>query len=414
MSCGKDPNENLCKAEARIREAAGRGAQIISVQELFRYPIKGAMFIGKEERYGIIPQMVQGLLDSRKQAKANKSKCKAAGDKDGAEYYDRLQQAIKIMANATYGYFGAKFCQWPYNQFIAPSITAWARDEIQTVVNELEGRGFTVVAGDTDSVFFIVPGHADLDKCKETGFEVQKKFSEGNMHLELEKVMLRFFAHAKKRYFGKIIWPEPSLLVRGYEPRRTDSFDLQSETLTKVFEMVLDGKPDEAVTFAKGTVYDTLKGRVALPKLVISKSVAEFDSYDNNGESLAHVNAARRLKEMGYDFTPGMKMPFIITDASITPQKVEPVIEGVEFAYAPDYKYYAERLAAALSRITEAFGCDERRLMQGNNQCSIDSFADNTTSITSPATSPATSPVTSPATSSVKRVKQASTLDMFM
>jgi N-carbamoylputrescine amidase len=36
MSCGKDPNENLCKAEARIREAAGRGAQIISVQELFR------------------------------------------------------------------------------------------------------------------------------------------------------------------------------------------------------------------------------------------------------------------------------------------------------------------------------------------------------------------------------------------
>jgi N-carbamoylputrescine amidase len=36
MSCSKDPNENLAKAEWRIREAAGRGAQIISVQELFR------------------------------------------------------------------------------------------------------------------------------------------------------------------------------------------------------------------------------------------------------------------------------------------------------------------------------------------------------------------------------------------
>jgi N-carbamoylputrescine amidase len=36
MSCSKDSNENLAKAEARIREAAGRGAQIISVQELFR------------------------------------------------------------------------------------------------------------------------------------------------------------------------------------------------------------------------------------------------------------------------------------------------------------------------------------------------------------------------------------------
>jgi N-carbamoylputrescine amidase len=36
MACGKDPNENLAKAEWRIREAAGNGAQIISVQELFR------------------------------------------------------------------------------------------------------------------------------------------------------------------------------------------------------------------------------------------------------------------------------------------------------------------------------------------------------------------------------------------
>jgi N-carbamoylputrescine amidase len=36
MSCSKDPNENLAKAETRIREAAARGAQIVCVQELFR------------------------------------------------------------------------------------------------------------------------------------------------------------------------------------------------------------------------------------------------------------------------------------------------------------------------------------------------------------------------------------------
>ena len=36
MACGVDPNENLAKAEWRIREAAAKGAQIISVQELFR------------------------------------------------------------------------------------------------------------------------------------------------------------------------------------------------------------------------------------------------------------------------------------------------------------------------------------------------------------------------------------------
>jgi N-carbamoylputrescine amidase len=36
MSCSLDARENFAKAEARIREAAGRGAQIICTQELFR------------------------------------------------------------------------------------------------------------------------------------------------------------------------------------------------------------------------------------------------------------------------------------------------------------------------------------------------------------------------------------------
>jgi hypothetical protein len=36
MACSVDPNENLAKAEWRIREAAGRGAQIVCLQELFR------------------------------------------------------------------------------------------------------------------------------------------------------------------------------------------------------------------------------------------------------------------------------------------------------------------------------------------------------------------------------------------
>src|SRR5664279_1074409 len=36
MACSLDPNENLAKAEWRIREAAGKGAQIICLQELFR------------------------------------------------------------------------------------------------------------------------------------------------------------------------------------------------------------------------------------------------------------------------------------------------------------------------------------------------------------------------------------------
>ena len=364
----------------------------------------GAMFLPVEKRHGIVPRMVEGLLTSRKQAKAAMKKAKEEGDLEKADYYNRLQNAIKIMANATYGYFGTKFCRWPYNRYIAPSITAWARDEIKTVVTSLESRGYTVIAGDTDSVFFTSKEHRDLEKCKLLGFTIQQEFSAGNMHLELEKVMIRFFAHAKKRYFGKIIWPEESLLVRGYEPRRTDSFDLQSETMTKVFQLVLDGKPEDAVNYAKDTVHDTLKGKVALPLLVISKSVSDFDSYDNP-DSLVHVNVAKKLQEMGYDFTPGMKTPFIITNGSVQPQKAEPVIEGIEFTARPDYRYYAERLAMALARITEPFGCDERALLQGNSQRSLEFFSDEKPAPKVEAVVP---------DSNAKKVKQAATLDMFM
>lgn len=364
----------------------------------------GAMFLPKEKRYGIVPQMVEGLLNSRKEAKKLMKDARAAGNADMADYYNRLQNAIKVLANATYGYFGARFCRWPYNRYIAPSITSWARDEIRTVVGTLESRGYTVIAGDTDSVFFTSKQHRDLESCKLLGFMVQQEFSAGNMHLELEKIMERFFAHAKKRYFGKIVWPEPTLLVRGYEPRRTDSFDLQSETMTKVFQIVLDGKPDEAVKFSKDTIDKTLRGNIDLSKLVISKSVSEFTSYDNP-DSLVHVNVAKRLQEMGYDFTPGMKTPFVITNGSCQPLKAEPVIEGVEFTARPDYKYYAERLAMALARITEAFGCDERTLMQGNSQRTLDMFCEEKPQVLA-------APIVQK--DAGKKVKTRSTLDMFL
>jgi N-carbamoylputrescine amidase len=48
MACSKDPNENLAKAEWRIREAAGKGAQIVCLQELFR-----SQYFCREEDTGL-------------------------------------------------------------------------------------------------------------------------------------------------------------------------------------------------------------------------------------------------------------------------------------------------------------------------------------------------------------------------
>ena len=48
MACALDPNENMAKAEWRIREAAGKGAQIVCLQELFR-----SQYFCREENTGL-------------------------------------------------------------------------------------------------------------------------------------------------------------------------------------------------------------------------------------------------------------------------------------------------------------------------------------------------------------------------
>lgn len=39
MRCSKEPEENICRAEELVREAAGQGAQVILLPELLSGPI---------------------------------------------------------------------------------------------------------------------------------------------------------------------------------------------------------------------------------------------------------------------------------------------------------------------------------------------------------------------------------------
>jgi len=167
-----------------------------------------------------------------------------------------------------------------------------------------------------------------------------------------------------------MVWPKEELVIRGYEVRRTDAFDLQSEALMTVFEFIMDGRTEEAVKAARGYVQDTLAGKAPLEKLVISKGCRAFKDYANP-DTQATVQTARKLIDMGYEFVPGMKVSWIVTNSRKRPQEVQPYISGKEFGYTPDYRYYAERLAQTLARATEVFGWGEKDLMNGNQQASL-------------------------------------------
>jgi DNA polymerase I len=241
-----------------------------------------------------------------------------------------------------------------------------------------------VVYSDTDSVFIQSP-HDELEGSLEFGKKLAARFSTGSSVLEFEKVFGSFFTHGKKkRYVGKTAWPEEKMIVRGYETRRTDAFDLQSKALTDMFELILSGDERGALDYAREIISRCRSGNVKDEELVISRSIQEVDEEKirqtyKNPDSMANVQALRKSRALGMEVVPGMKISWIVTDAKRQPQQVEPYVDGREFKKTPDYGYYAERLASTLSRLTDVFGVGEKELLTGVQQSSLfDDFGSET------------------------------------
>jgi DNA polymerase I len=325
----------------------------------------GVRYMSKERKEGILPGILDDLMKERDSIK---KRMKTATE-DEYHYLDGLQNAVKILMNSVYGVFASSFYRFT-DRNIGSSITAFARDTVKGIIKELENESIRVIYSDTDSLFIQSPEN-DLNGTVEFGKGIAKRYSAEGRQLEFEKIMEPLFSHGKKkRYVGRVVWPSEELLIRGYEVRRSDSFELQSRLLTELFEKILDERNEEAVALVKRTIQDTMSGKADLKDLVISRTCKGFSSYESP-DRMANVQAARKMIDLGYEFIPGMKVSWIVTDSSVTPQVVEPYVSGVEFKGTPDHKYYAERLANMASRVTEVFGWGEKDLMLGSQQSTL-------------------------------------------
>jgi len=332
----------------------------------------GARFLSPEKREGLLPTILKNLMEERDSIK---SRMKKTSDEYERKYLNGLQEAVKVLMNTFYGVFASSFYRFT-DRNIGSAITAFARDNVTTIIREVGKENISVIYSDTDSVFMSSPVQT-LEGSVKFGKDMAERFSTDGGTLEFEKILEPLFSHGKKkRYVGKVLWPVESdeLLVRGYEIRRSDSFDLQSRLLMELFEKILDEDNAEAVALVKRTIQETLSRKVNPSDLVISRTCKGLDAYENP-ERMSNVQAAKKMIAKGYDFIPGMKVSWIVTDGNRTPQQVEPYISGAEFTAEPDYKYYAERLAQTASRITEVFGWNEKDLMLGSQQSTLfDSF----------------------------------------
>lgn len=407
---------NICYT---TRVDPGQPEQPAEGEEVHTAPT-GAVFRHQSSRKGLVPELLEMLMAKRDQHKAALKASKAEGDQGSVEFHDAMQYAVKILMNSFYGVFASGFYRFTHRD-LGSSITAWARQNIKTIIAALEDEGHGVVYSDTDSIFVRSPVGKDvpnylseedlaaiskgekealvkqeqyraaLDGMVSFGQEVAERFSKASAVLEFERGLSVFFSHgAKKRYIGQVVWPTQEMLVRGYETQRTDSFAYLTATMKEIFSYALADQGNALVEYALGRVQALKRKEVDAKELILAKSCkgkivrtpvkdisdVDFNKDYANPDSMAQVRVARQRIESGLGFTSGMKVSYVVVDANRRPMSVVPWFETEEDGGVSGYdgQFYAERLATAVGRITEAFGWNAKELYAGNRQATLFSF----------------------------------------
>ncbi len=334
----------------------------VSEDEVWVAPEVGHRF--RKHPPGFYKKVLERLLEARRRIR---DKLKEL-DPESPEYrilYER-QRAIKVIANATYGYCGWSGARW-YKREVAEATTAWGRMLIRRTIEYARKLGLNVIYGDTDSVFV----NYDPDKVEKLIRYVEEELG---FEVKVDKVYKKvFFTEAKKRYCGLL--EDGRIDVVGLEAVRGDWAEISKEVQEKVIEIVLkEGDPWKAVEYVKKVIDELNAGKVPLEKLIIWKTLTkELDSYEVDAP---HVVAAKQLLEAGYRVRKGMKIGYIITKrgGEKVSSRAKPffLVKSIDEV---DTDYYIRRqIVPAALRILSYFGIKEEHILGGKKQASLFDF----------------------------------------
>lgn len=334
------------------------------------HEVPGSDYYFCRDHEGFVTKTVRELVEKRRKVKEEMQ----GKDKSSDEYrlLDSRQSALKILANAIYGYYGYAGSRW-YSRVCAQSITAWGRYYIQKVIGKVEGLGYEVIYGDTDSLFVKVKSGKEALALLET----VNRTLPGEMELELHGVYTaglfvpaKTGQTAKKRY--ALVDSEGELTIRGFELVRRDWSAIARDTQEKVLMAILrDSAPDDAFRIAKRTVSALSGGKVPMEKLIIRTQLTKpIKAYEQVGP---HVVAAKKSLAKGRPVAEGSLISYVITrgTGSIS-ERAEPAEDAQN--YDP-YYYINNQVLPAVMRVLAGLGYTEKDLLaEGDVQYSLDRF----------------------------------------
>jgi DNA polymerase-2 len=311
----------------------------------------------------ILPPIIADLMEARSRAKRDRN--------------PYLSQAIKILMNSFYGVLGSPGCRF-FSPDIASAITGIGQYILKQTIEYIHSStGFTVIYGDTDSLFVCLGGGGLGDPPGTAGPDIARRATEWlsgflkdrfGVTSKLELLFERHFRHfflpplrgstegSKKHYCGSIVDAsgEMTLLFKGMESARSDWTDLAKEFQYELFFRFFNGRPIDE--FIRSTVEKVRQGK-ADDKLIyrkrLRKPIADYVDH-----LPPHVQAAKLLD------SPGRVIRYCITTAGPQP---------IEHLTAPlDREHYIEsQLQPIADSLLEWLGSGFDRILSGQQELQL-------------------------------------------
>ncbi|GAB0493770.1 hypothetical protein MMPV_005055 [Pyropia vietnamensis] len=323
----------------------------------------GDRFVRPSLKKGTLSVILEELLAARKAAKAELA---AATDPFLRAVLDGRQVALKVSANAVYGFTGAAVGKLPCME-ISASTTAYGREMIEMTRSEVEKLypGATVIYGDTDSLMIKFGAGMSLADVMARGREAADLLSAlfpRPVKLEFEKCYYPYLLISKKRYAGQL-WTKPDapdkMDTKGVESVRRDNCRLVANVIDSVLRILLEERDlNAAVSYVKRVIGDLLQNRLDISLLVVSKQLTKAEGkYESN---TAHSVLAEKMRRRDPGTAPslGDRVPYVITRGVKTQpayDRAEDPLYALDHNVAIDNAYYLDNmLRKPLERIFEA------------------------------------------------------------
>ncbi len=335
-----------------------RPGEPYSPDEVYEAPEVGHKF--RKNPPGFFKKILERFLSWRREIRKKMKEV----DPESPEYrlLDERQKAIKLLANASYGYMGWPTARW-YCRECAEAVTAWGRSIIRKAIETARRLGLEVYYGDTDSLFV----EYEPSKVEELIRTIEEELG---FEIKLEKVYKRvFFTEAKKRYAG--LTQDGKIDLVGFEAVRGDWSELAKETQARVAEIVLKtGSVEEAVKHVRSVISRLRRGDFDVKELTIWKTLTRPPSRYEARQP--HVTAALIMMRQGIRVEPGMKIGYVIVRGS-GPLHARAKPYFLARKSEVDVEYYIDKqVVPAALRILGYFGVTEKKLKGGGQSSLLD------------------------------------------